>query len=32
MAQWKYAYPVIQEGVSADIMGWPTGQGQTLWG
>ena len=23
MAKWKYAYPVIQENVSADIMGWP---------
>ncbi len=23
MAGWKYAYPVIQEGVTADIMGWP---------
>ena len=23
MARWKYAYPVIQENVSADIMGWP---------
>ena len=23
MARWKYAYPVIQEGVAADIMGWP---------
>ena len=23
MAKWKYAYPVIQENVSADIMAWP---------
>ena len=23
MAKWKYANPVIQENVSADIMGWP---------
>ena len=23
MAKWKNAYPVIQENVSADIMGWP---------
>lgn len=33
MAQWKYAYPVIQEGVSADIMGWPaTPDYETVFG